>query len=172
MRVGEVRSIVDKGDTIPYVQLGMVHIFPPHTFKSKREEEKYWRMVYDVKKVLPFAKLIRQTLIETYQVLETIPTERERDQHLKLVEKQMLDDYKPMMKKLTLNQGKLLIRLVDRYCRQSSYNLLKAYLGSFRAGFWQAFAFMIGASLKAEWDPTGKDAQLERIVVLVEMGVL
>ena len=76
------------------------------------------------------------------------------------------------MKKLTFSQGKLLIKLIDRECNQTSYNLLKAYLGSFRAGFWNLFAGMFGASLKMEYDPQGKDAQTERVVILVERGLL
>lgn len=167
-----VHGTVDRGDTIPHVVLSDVHVFAPYQFRSVREEQLYWRMVRDVKKVLPLAQLIRTTLIETYHVLEMIPTERERTKHLKAVEKQMLEDYKPQMKKLTLSQGKLLIRMVDRYCNQSSYDLLKAFLGSFRAGFWQTFAYVFGASLKTEWDPTGKDAMLERIILMVESGVL
>ena len=74
--------------------------------------------------------------------------------------------------KLTFSQGKLLIKLIDRECNQSSYNLLKAYLGSFRAGFWNIFAGMFGASLKTEYDPKGKDAMTERVVVLVENGLI
>lgn len=167
-----VKAVIDKGDTIPYVALPEVHVFPPYKFANRRQEEQYWRMIRDVKKVLPLAKIIRTILIETYEVLETIPTEKERIKHLKAVEKQMFEDYKPQMKQLTINQGKLLIRLVDRYCNQSSYDILKAYLGGFRAGFWQTFAYVLGASLKTEWDPQGKDAMLERIVVLVEMGAL
>lgn len=167
-----VNAIVDKGDTVAYFELPQVYVFPPYRFKNKKEEQEYWRMVYDVKKVLPLAKLIRATLIETYHILETIPTDKAKSKHLKAVEKQMVADYKPQMKKLTLRQGKLLIRLVDRYCNQSSYDLLKAYMGSFRAGIWQTFAVLFGASLRAEWDPKGKDAMLERIVLMVESGAL
>lgn len=167
-----VNAIVDKGDTVAYFELPQVYVFPPYRFKNKKEEQEYWRMVYDVKKVLPLAKLIRATLIETYHILETISTDKAKSKHLKAVEKQMVADYKPQMKKLTLRQGKLLIRLVDRYCNQSSYDLLKAYMGSFRAGFWQTFAVLFGASLRAEWDPKGKDAKLERIVLLIESGAL
>lgn len=168
----QVNAIVDKGDTIPYFELPQVYVFPPYRFKNRKQEQEYWRMVYDVKKVLPLAKLIRATLIETYHILETIPTDKAKSKHLKAVEKQMVADYKPQMKKLTLRQGKLLIRLVDRYCNQTSYDLLKAYMGSFRAGFWQTFAVLFGASLRTEWDPTGKDAMLERIVLMVESGAL
>ena len=88
------------------------------------------------------------------------------------MEKELFAQYKPELKKMTLAQGKLLIKLIDRECNQSSYNLVKAFLGSFRAGFWNLFAGMFGASLKTEYDPQGKDALTERIVILVERGEL
>ena len=88
------------------------------------------------------------------------------------INNQLFKEYKPQLKRLSYSQGKLLIKLVDRECNQSSYHLLKAYLGSFRAGFWNFFASMFGASLKAQYDPKGKDKVTERVVVLVEHGLL
>ena len=125
-----------------------------------------------MKKTLPYAKLVYETLIETYEYIETLPTEKEQQEHLKRMEKELFAQYKPELKKMTLSQGKLLIKLIDRECNQSSYHLVKAFLGSFRAGFWNLFAGMFGASLKTEYDPIGKDALTERIVVLVESGAL
>ena len=82
----------------------------------------------------------------------------------------IIKQYKPELKKLTLSQGKLLIKLINRECNQSSYSIVKAFLGSFRAGFWNFFAGIFGASLKTEYDPDGKDAMIEKIVILVENG--
>ena len=76
------------------------------------------------------------------------------------------------MKKLTFAQGKLLIKLVDRQTHSTGYELVKAFLGSFRAGFYQAFASLFGASLKKEYDPTGDDALTERVILMVESGQL
>ena len=104
--------------------------------------------------------------------METLPDDKARQAHLKRMEKDLFKEYKPELKKLTFSQGKLLIKLIDSECNQSSYNLLKAYLGGFRAGFWNLFAGMFGASLKSEYDPKGKDAMTERIVILVERGLL
>lgn len=165
-------AYVEGTDTIPVVQLREVVIFPPMKFKNKKQQEKYNKLVRDVKRTLPYAKMVYETLIETYEYIETLPTEKEREEHLKRMEKELFKQYKPELKKLTLSQGKLLIKLIDRECNQSSYNLVKAYLGPFRAGFWNLFAGMFGASLKAEYDPRGKDAQTERIVILVERGLL
>lgn len=162
----------EKKDTVAVVNLREVVVFPPIVFKNKRQEVAYNKLVRDVKKTLPYAKLVYDTLIETYEYMETLPTEKARQEHLKKMEKDLFDEYKPILKKLTLSQGKLLIKLIDRQCNQSSYNLLKAYLGSFRAGFWNIFAGMFGASLKSDYDPKGKDASIERIVVLVERGLI
>lgn len=166
------RAVIEYGDTIPYVRLRPVYIFPPMVFKNEKQEMAYWRTVRDVKKTLPYAKLIYETLIETYQYMETLPNEKARDKHLKKMEKELFETYKPVLKKLTFRQGKLLIKLIDRECNQSSFSLIKAFLGSFRAGFWNTFASLFGASLKTEWDPKGKDKQIEQICLMVEAGQL
>ena len=166
------KAVVEGVDTVPIVHLREVVIFPPVQFANKRQQQKYNKLVRDVKKTLPYAKMVYETLIETYEYMETLPNDKARQQHLKRMEKELFAQYKPELKKLTFSQGKLLIKLIDRECNQTSYNLLKAYLGSFRAGFWNLFAGMFGASLKMEYDPQGKDAQTERVVILVERGLL
>ena len=130
------------------------------------------KLVRDVKRTLPYAKMVYETLIETYEYIETLPTEKAKQEHLKRMEKELFAEYKPVLKKLSLSQGKLLIKLIDRECNQSSYNLVKAFLGSFRAGFWNLFAGLFGASLKTEYDPYGKDALTEQVVILVENGLI
>lgn len=167
---GLLRAYVDGKDTVAIVNLREVFIFP--SYRNKKDIEKYNKLVRDVKRTLPYAKLIYATLIETYEYMETLPNEKARQAHLKRMEKDLFKEYKPVLKKLSYSQGKLLIRLIDRECNQTSYNLLKAYLGSFRAGFWNVFAGMFGASLKSEYDPKGKDAMTERVVVLVENGLI
>ncbi len=169
---GYYRARIEGKDTIATITLRSVYVFPKPKFKNRREEAKYWKLVRDVKKTLPYAKMVYETLIETYEYIETMPTEEERTRHLKRMEKELFAQYKPELKKLTFAQGKLLIKLIDRECNQSSYHLVKAFLGPFRAGFWNLFAGMFGASLKTEYDPKGKDAQIEQIVVMVENGML
>ena len=169
---GYQRAQVVDGDTLPVVNLREIFVFPDVKFKNKRQQQQYDRLVRDVKRTLPYAKLIYDTLIETYEYIETLPTEKEQRAHIKRMEKELFEQYKPELKKLTFSQGKLLIKLIDRECNQSAFNLAKAFLGPFRAGFWNLFAGMFGASLKSEYDPKGKDAQTERVVVLVENGLL
>ena len=159
-------------DTFAIVNLPGVYIFPEMKFKNKKEQDNYYKLIRDVKRTLPYAKMVYSTLIETYEYMETLPNEKAKQQHLKRMEKEMFKEYKPQLRRLSYSQGKLLIKLIDRECNQSSYNLLKAYLGSFRAGFWNFFASMFGASLKSQYDPKGKDKVTERVVVLVENGLL
>lgn len=167
-----VPAIVYDGDTIPNINLPVVYIFKPLIFKNNKQRKEYNRLVRDVKITLPIAKDINSIIIETYEYLQTLPNEKERQKHLKNVEKDLKHTYTPKMKKLTLNQGKLLIKLVYRETNSSSYELVKAFLGPLRAGSYQVFAWMFGASLKKEYDPTGADVLTERVVLLVENGQL
>ena len=127
-----------------------MYVFPELKFRNEKKRQKYNKLVRDVKRTLPYAKLIYETLIETYEYIETLPDEKTKKAHLKRMEKELFNEYKPELKKMSLSQGKLLIRLVDRECNQTSYELAKAFLGGFRAGFWNIFAGMFGASLKSE----------------------
>ncbi len=163
---------VYKGDTIPYITLETVYIYPKIKFKNEKERRRYNKLVRDIKKTLPLAKEIRRAVIETYEYLQTLPNEEMRREHLKDVEKGLKKQYTPKMKKLTFAQGKLLIKLVDRECNSSSYQLVKAFMGSFKAGFYQTFAALFGASLKKEYHPEDEDKLIERIAVLVENGQL
>ena len=104
--------------------------------------------------------------------METLPDDKAREEHMKKMEKEVFQQYKPVLKKFTLSQGKMLIKLINRECNQSSYELIKAFLGSFRANFWQFFGKIFGASLKTDWDPEGEDKTIERICILVEQGSL
>ena len=130
-----------------------------------------WR-VNNVKKVLPIAKDANKIIIETYEYLETLPDKKSREAHMKLVEAEIYQTYKPKMKKLTYSQGKLLIKLVNRECNSSSYDIVRAFMGPIRAGFWQAFAWTFGASLKKEYRPESTDRLTERVVLMVESGQL
>ena len=164
------KTLVD-GDSIQYMELSSVYVYPELTFKSKRQQQAYTRLVKNVKKVLPLAKQVRQIIIETAEFTETLPP-KERDAHLKRVEQAIVKEYKPQMKKLTFSQGKLLIKLVDRECNSTAYEAMQAFIGPVRSGMWQAFAWMFGASLKKGYDAEGTDKLTERVVLMVEAGQL
>lgn len=162
------------GDSVLMIVLRDVTVYPPLKFKNKKQEKFYWRTVRDVRKALPYAKLIYATLIETYEYIETFPTQKEREDHLKAMEKEVFNQYKPALKKFTKSQAKMLVKLINRETNQSSYNILKAFLGSFRATFWQTFGRLFGVNLKTGWDPdhNKEDAIIERVAVLIEQGQL
>ena len=163
---------VYEGDTIPSMRMPTLYIYKPLKFKNKKKQQEYNRLVRNVKKTLPIAKEVNRAIIETYEFLQTLPDEKARQKHLSLVEKSVKEQYTPRMKKLTLAQGKLLIKLINRETSSSSYELVKAFLGPLKAGFYQAFAAIFGASLKKEYHPEDEDAMIERIIVLIENGQL
>lgn len=171
---GKYHMVTDEGDTVLVVVFNEMTIFPPVKFKNKKQEEYYWRTVRDVKKALPYAKLICATLLETYEYIETFPTQKERERYLKEMEGEVFKQYKPALKKFTRSQAKLLIKLIQRETNQSSYDILKAFLGSFRAGFWQTFGRFFGVNLKGQYHPErdSDDSMIERICVAVEQGTL
>ena len=166
----KVGKVLHEGDSIQYMEMNNVYVYPQLTFKNKKQAESYMRLVKNVKTVLPIAKQARQMLIETTEYLETLPDKKSKDEHIKRVEQDIFKTYKPKMKKLTYSQGKLLIKLIDRECHSSSYDVIQAFMGPIRAGFWQVFAWGFGASLKKGYDPKGVDRLTERVVLMVEAG--
>ena len=161
-----------KGEKIPHINLPPHFAYAPIKFKNKRERRVYDRLVYDVKKTLPLAAEIRTIIIETYEYLQTLPDEKAREKHIKRLENGLKEQYTPKMRKLTLRQGKLLIKLVDRECSQSAYQLIKLFMGSFKAVFYNTFASLFGASLKKSYDSNGDDWMIEQVVVKVLTGQL
>ena len=130
----------DEGPETLMLVLGEVTVFPPLKFKNKKEEQFYWKT-------------------ETYEYIETFPTQKEREEHLKKMEGAVFEQYKPVLKKFTKSQAQMLIKLINRETNQSSYNILKAFLGSFRAGFWQTFGRFFGVNLiRAHPSPLGREA--------------
>lgn len=167
--------IVDEyGDSIVRFYLNPVTIFEPLKFKDKKEEEFYKQTVSRVRKTLPYAKMIKETLIETYEYIETFPTQKEREDYLKAMEKELFNQYKPVLKKLSKQQANMLVKLIQRETDQSSYDIVKAFLGNARAIFWQGFGALFGVSLKGKFEPqkNREDAIIDRIATLIEQGRL
>ena len=168
----KVGKVLEGGDSIQYMEMNNVYVFPPVEFSSKRQAQAYMRLVKNVKTVLPIAKEANMIMMETAEYLETLPDKKAKEEHMKRVEKSIMQEYKPRMKKLTYSQGKLLIKLIYRESHSSGYELIQAFLGPVRAGFYQAFAWAFGASLKKEYDSEGIDRLTERVVLMVEAGQL
>ena len=168
----KVGKVLVGGDSIQYVELNDIYVYPELTFNDAKKMAAYNRLVYNVKKVLPIAKECNKIIVETYEYLQTLPNKRARDEHMKRVEADIKERYKPRMKKLTYSQGKLLIKLVYRECNSSAYDLIRSFISPVRAGFYQAFAWTFGASLTKKYDPKKTDRLTERVVLLVEAGQL
>lgn len=171
---GYTHFVDEYGDTVRMTYIRNITVYPPLKFKNKKEEQFYWRTVRDVKKTLPYAKLAFSTLCETYEYIQTIPDKKTREKHLKQLEKDIFEQYKPVVKRMTRNQGKVMLKLINRETDQTSYSIVKAFLGSFRAGFWQTFGRFFGINMKAGFHPAKnrEDAVIDRIATLVEQGRL
>ncbi len=145
--------------------------YPP---LSNQERCDHWRHIRDVKLVLPFSETIAKTLIETYEYMETFQSEKEKRAHLTLIEKSLKEDYEPIMRKLTLKQGELLIKLINRETNSTSYELIKALYGGLKASYYNVFAIFCGGNLRKKYrpdkDPT--DAFTERIIFLYKTNQL
>lgn len=166
------RAVVIGGDTLWVADLDEVYIFPTKKFKNRRERRRYTRLIYNIKKAYPWAKLAGDKLAEVEVHLVSLETEKEQKDYMKLVEKELLKDYKKDLKKLTITQGRILIKLVDRETGDTSYELVKELRGKISAVLWQALARLFGSNLKSEYDPEGEDRLIEEIVMLIENGQL
>lgn len=161
-----------KGDSIPEIITPTIYKYGKLEFKNDKQRKEYNRLVANVKKLLPIAKLARYTIIETYEYLETLPDKKSREEHIKRVEADLRKKYTPMVKKMSRSQGRLLVKLVDRECNQTGYQIAKAFVGPFKAGIYQGIGLLFGNSLNKHYDPEGDDRMTERVVRLVESGQL
>ena len=164
----------ETGDTMLMIVFNPRIVLPKERFKSKKQEQFYWKTVRDVRKCLPYAKLICSMLLETYEYLETFPTQKEKEKFMKDYESAIFAQYKPVMKTFTRSQGQMMMKLINRETNQSSYHIVKAFLGGFRASFWYAFGKLFGVSMRSAYRPDSdeKDAIIERICIRIEMGEL
>lgn len=163
-------AVILGGDTVACMWLTDFIKYSALNFRSSKDRMAYSKLVRDVKKTLPYAKEIAGIITETYEYMETLPNDKARQQHLNRMEKYLMDAYTPKMKKLTRSQGQLLMKLVDRETNSSSYHIIDAFMGSFKAWTYNVFAGLFGNSLKTRYNPYGEDRVTERVCVLVEQG--
>lgn len=162
--------VQDGDEMIPSFMFSDVYVFNKLIFKNTRQARKYYKIANNIKKVYPIAVEIQKTVNKTIAHLDSLETKKEKDEYIKRSEKELKAEYYPRLKKLTFSQGKLLIKLIDRQCDMTSYQLIKTYMGGFKAGFYNAFASLFGASLKKQYDPEGDDRLTERAILLIESG--
>ncbi|GAB4402394.1 MAG: DUF4294 domain-containing protein [Bacteroidales bacterium] len=167
-----VYTKVINGDTLPIIYLREITIFPPRVFKSKREAARYTKLVRKIKKVLPYAKLAKLKIMLIEIEMKKIPTEEGRKEFLKMAEKKLRADFEDEIKNMTMSEGRILIKLIDRETGKTSYELIKQLKGSFNAFLYQQVARLFGENLKDEYDAKGEDKYIEEIVTKIENGEL
>ncbi len=165
-------GIIKDGDTIIHKKIPEIVVIPQHDFKNPRQERKYNRYILKVKKVYPYAKLAGELLRKYEPEYLALDNDRDRRKMMKNLEKQLLDEYKDDLKRMTISEGYILIKLIDRETLKTSYSLIKDFRGGVPAVFWQGIARIFGSNLKTEYDPYGEDSLLEEIVTLIEIGYL
>ena len=160
-------------DTLKYVEFEEIKVYPNKTFISEKEKRKFDRLVMHVKRVYPLAKICEMKYLELQKLVEG-KSDKEKRRLMKQAEEEIKDQYYDEITQLTFTQGRILLKLIDRQTKQTSYNLLKDYRGSFRAVFWQSVARIFGANLKSEYHPESniEDRNIEEIINLIECGVL
>jgi len=163
---------VDGKDTVFLAFLRDLWVYPRNTFKNKKQEQFFWRTVRDVKKTLPYAKLLSSELRIVNMKLVDMKNEKEKKKFISQYEKELFKKHEADLKKMTVNQGRMLMKLVDRECERTSYDLIKDYKGTFTAVFWQGVARLFGSNLKSEYQANGEDKIVERVINLVEAGQL
>lgn len=164
------RSVIVDGDTIPNVSIEEVVIFPRLVFKNRRQSRRYRKLVRDVRRAYPYAIYAKSKLDEMEREFQSLKTEKEKKKFIKTIEKQLMDEFGNELKKLTITQGRILLKLIDRETGNTSYELLKYLRGNISAIFWQTIARIFGSDLKSEYDPRGDDFLVERIVRMIETG--
>ena len=156
------------GETLASIEVQEVVVYPEIEFDNRRKYRKYQKLIRDLKKVYPYAQKAKYKLIKMEREFQDLESEKERRRYVKTVEKEIKEEFKDDVKKMTITQGRLLLKLIDRETGNTSYQLLDELKGSFSAFFWQTVARVFGHDLKAEYDPNGSDWMIERIVTLIE----
>ena len=165
-----ITAIVVDGDTVLMHHLPQLIIKDKRTFKSKRQAVRYNRLVRNVKKVYPYSRLASNLLAQYTDTLAGIENPRERRKVMKMAEKELWDRYGDELKKMTMTQGLILIKLIDRQTGSTSYELVHELRGSFTAFIFQSIARLFQLNLKKEYNVGGEDQEIEDIVLLIEQG--
>ena len=160
------------GDTVYLAFIREVYVFPKLVFKSKQQERFYWKTVRDVKKTLPYAKMITKDMAYADEELAKLTTDKERRQWWRKFERQLFRKYEKDFRGMYASQGRMLMKLMDRESNKTSYELIKQYRGKAAADFWQFVAKLFKNDLKEGYDGADKDRIVERVITLVEAGQL
>jgi len=165
-----VRGTIVGSDTIIQVYVQDIWVYPERKFANQRQREKYTRYVAKVRKVYPIA-LEARILLDKYEPMYyATQSDRERKKMMKNLEKELLDKHKEELKKWSISDGKILIKLIDRETNRSAYSIIQDFRGDFSAMFWQGIARLFKNNLKDGYDPQNEDKLLEEVVRRIESG--
>jgi hypothetical protein len=167
-----LRKVERDGVTMPEVEIKEVTVIGRPGPAARREFQRNERLIYNIKKVYPYSIMVRMRLNQVNEDLKSITDEKERKNYLKNVEKNVFAEYEEDMRQMTITQGRILIKLIDRETQNTSFNLIRDFRGKFTAAFWQGVARIFGSNLKEEYDRNGDDAMIELIINEIEAGRL
>ena len=167
-----LQKVNRNGVTMPEVEIKEVTVYAHPRFPRKSDFRKYERLISNLKKVYPYAIIVRKRLSRVDTDMQSIDNEEGRKEYLKKVEKDVFAEYEGAVREMTITQGRLLIKLIDRETQNTSYTLIKDYRGKVAAAFWQGIARIFGTNLKEEYDPYGEDALIESIILEIDSGNL
>ena len=170
--VDSVMLQINQNDTFYLARMQDVWVYPKMVFKNKKQERFYWKTVRDVKKTLPFAKELTKEMQVADHQLALLPDEKARRKWWKQHEKYLFQKYENDFRHMTASQGQMLMKLMDRESDRTSYDIIKHYRGKASANFWQFVAKLFKNDLKEEYDADDKDRIVERVINLVEAGML
>jgi hypothetical protein len=167
-----IQNVERDGEKLPEIEIKEVTISGKKRLFEGFQFWRYERMVYNVKKVYPYALIVRDKLNEVNTQLEQITDEKQKKRYLKDLEKEVFRNYEDDIREMTITQGRILIRLIDRETSNTSFDLIKEYRGKIAASFWQGVARIFGTNLKEAYDPVGDDLLIEMIILEIEQGRL
>jgi hypothetical protein len=167
-----IQNVERNGVTMPEVEIKEVTVIARPRAAKRNEYRKYEKLILNVKKVYPYALMVRRRLDQVNEEMKTLQSEKARKAYMKDVEKDVFAEYEDDMRHMTMTQGRLLIKLIDRETQNTSYELIKDYRGKFSAAFWQSVARIFGTNLKEEYDAYGEDALIELIINEIDAGRL
>lgn len=159
-------------DTIYIDRINELHVFNrPQSWKKSREWRKFYRTVYNFAKVYPYALKAKAIMRDADSTLANSNfTRGQREKYIKDYEKKLFREFEKPLRSLSINQGKMLLKLIDREAGLSSYYAIKKYKGGAAAGFWQGIAKLFGSDLKKKYDMFGEDKILEELVQMYKNG--
>lgn len=165
------RGLVYRSDTLPVMVLPPVNIYDVNKY-SYLKARKYRRTIRNVKRAYPYARIAHHRLGVLARELEDMKSEKERRQYRKEAEKQIMHEFEDEVKRLTITQGIILVKLIDRETGNTSYEVIQEIRGKMTAFFWQGIARLFGNNLKLQYEPEGEDKLIEDIVMAIEYGFI